>query len=188
MSESSSAKAHRLGIDISHWPSQSNVVRIDPVKDWPASRQLALMFTRKSEMVKSVTRVLERGTAKPGEHDWRWLSQNNFTTRWKTDEMPHSILVCTLEGAAIADQLAMHHARTLDMHVFLTGKVTSTCSCGWSHNAVIRQGDIPMQLAKARGDHLSSVESGTYRPIGEVMNDACKIIEARAKAFRENSG
>lgn len=188
MSESSSAKAHRLGIDISHWPSQSNVVRIDPVKDWPASRQLALMFTRKSEMVKSVSRRVQMTGLRAQRHDWRWLKQSNFIEHWKTERFPHGILVCTLEGAAIADQLAMHHARTLDMHVFLTGEVTTTCSCSWSHNAVIRQGDVPMQLAKARGDHLTKVERGTYRPIGEVMIDACKMIEARAKAFRENSG
>jgi len=154
--------------------NKTGIVRhIDPIKDWPASRQIAIMRVRRMDWVRPIVTRLEQGTVRAQRHDWRWLKDNHFVTvdkinGWQT----------TLTGAGIADTLAFHHAGELRMHIFKPSggqwhEASTRCSCGWG--ASIRTGaHTQSRIYAAQSSHLTAVENGTFKPIGETLNDLFK--------------
>lgn len=163
---------------------ENSVVRIDPVKDWPASRQLALMFCRKTEFVKTVSRRLEGTQLKAQRHDYRYLKAQDLITHFKTERYPHGLLVCTPQGAGIADTLAFHHAGELRMHLFKPSggqwhEAGTLCSCGW-RASVPTGAHTQTNILLAQSRHLTAVENGTWkpaRPVGEIIDDVLKKVK-----------
>lgn len=165
------ARARNLGVA----PEiKTSVIRIDPVKDWPPSRQLALMLVRRTEFVKPVAQRLSRGTVMAQRHDWRWLKGNGYIERHEKT----GYLVPTPIGGSVADQLAFHHAGELRMHIFKPSggqwhEAGILCSCGWS--CCVRTGEhTQARIYAAQSSHLAAVENGTYkpaRPVGEILDE-----------------
>lgn len=153
-----------------------------PAEEWPNTRQLALMFLRRTVLVKPVTQILQRSTVKPTRYDWNWLRTHCLITRHETTRN----LICTQQGGVIADRLAWHHARELGLHLFKEAggdsyNVGLACSCGhFFINLNKNQGHIQSQIYAAQGRHLHDVEQPGYkppRPIGEILDEVIRRVQ-----------
>lgn len=146
----------------------STVVKIDPVKDWPNTRQLALMRVRRIPYVQQVVAQLERSTVRAKSNDWRWLVDSRLVTVDKVKGWQ-----ATHEGARIAETLAWHYAGELRMHIFKPSggewhSASTLCSCGWRGN-VPTGAHTQARIYAAQAHHLSQVEDGSFKPIGDQL-------------------
>lgn len=174
---------HARNLSTSH---ASIVHTIDPVKDWPASRQLALMLLRRIEWVKTVTTRLQQGTVMAQRHDWRWLKANGYIERHDKT----GFLIATALGADVAETLAWHHAKELRLHIFKPTaggewhRASTRCSCGWAAGVARSSPQLTQaRIHAARSHHLTQVENGTYKParaVAEILAEVIKGVEESA--------